>query len=205
MINDVHAAWNNDLVTTALPIDIKGYLKLSTTTGSCMFSARRVSRSPWCAGWQASLATGRQRYALTACAARWPRRERYTSRMPSLSYARRLVLSGADRSSAGTLPGAVAYVDDKPTAMAMFRYVDDGIFFVSSKSLKTNVALIDAAYGRAARWMRSAGLAPDVNKREIMHYSRRKLTGRREHESPSIAFVDDDGKARTISAGEHVR
>lgn len=205
-VNDVHSAWNNNLVTSALTIDIKGYFDF-VNHGRLLHVLRKKGIPLPMVRWVASFLSDRQ--AAVCIDGMRGKMAPVENGIPQGSpvspilaafYSAELIEQMQE-----PFPGAAAYEDDTPTAVTMFMYVDDGIFFVSSKSLQTNVKLLDAAYGRAARWMRSAGLAPDVNKRELMHYSRRKLTGRREEDSPSMTFIDDDGKARTISAGEHVR
>ena len=53
-------------------------------------------------------------------------------------------------------------------------YVDDGKLTVSSQSLDTNNYVLDKAYQLVDQWLHSAGLSPDKDKRELMHYTRRK-------------------------------
>lgn len=80
-------------------------------------------------------------------------------------------------------------------------YVDDGKIYVSSKSLYTNVILLQLAYKEVETWLLSAGLAPDLTKREIMHYSRR----RNYNCSPPISLLDFDGITRTLVPDKSVK
>lgn len=57
-----------------------------------------------------------------------------------------------------------------PTAIT---YIDDGMIYVSSKSLHTNVDYLVRAYTRAQECLRGEGMRIDQVKRELMHYSTR--------------------------------
>ena len=83
----------------------------------------------------------------------------------------------------------------------MLMYVDDGKIYVSSTSLYTNVILLKLAYEEVAAWLTSAGLAPDLNKREIMHYSRR----RKYDCSPPITLQDSDSSTKTLVPDKTVK
>ena len=80
-------------------------------------------------------------------------------------------------------------------------YVDDGKLYVASKSLHTNVILLQLAYKQVETWLQSTGLAPDPAKREIMHYSRRKNYDC----SPPIILQDPNGTQRTLVTDKFVR
>ena len=82
----------------------------------------------------------------------------------------------------------------KPSPINLLMYVDDGKIYVSSKSLYTNVIILEQAYEEVTVWLNNAGLAPDPNKREIMHYSRRKKYDC----SPPITLHDTDGSTKTL-------
>ena len=58
-----------------------------------------------------------------------------------------------------------------PTQINMIMFIDDGKIYVSSKALEMNVILIKLAYQEVERWLTSAGLSADTDKREVMHYS----------------------------------
>ncbi len=88
------------------------------------------------------------------------------------------------------------HVDPSATPTCLFMYVDDGKLYVSSESLEKNVEILKTAYEEANIWMKRVGLAPDVSKRELMHYTRRK----RDKTSPHIEFTDDDGVTRKVLA-----
>lgn len=60
--------------------------------------------------------------------------------------------------------------------------------------------LLAAAYRKTDEWLRKAGLAPDLSKRELMHYSRRKKDG-----TPAIRLQEHDGTISTITVFSHVK
>jgi retron-type reverse transcriptase len=60
----------------------------------------------------------------------------------------------------------------QPTPINMIMYVDDGKIYVSSNSLETNTIILKLAYLEVETWLKSTGLALDLTKRELMHYSR---------------------------------
>jgi hypothetical protein len=82
----------------------------------------------------------------------------------------------------------------QPSPVNVIMYVDDGKIYVSSKSLETNIIILKLAYKKVEEWLFSAGLAPDLGKRELMHYARRKKYDC----SPPITLQDSDGDIRTI-------
>ena len=82
----------------------------------------------------------------------------------------------------------------QPPPTNIIMYVDDGKIYVSSNSLYTNVIILQLAYKEVESWLISAGLAPDLTKRELMHYSRR----RKYNCSPPISLQDYDGVTRVL-------
>jgi len=79
-------------------------------------------------------------------------------------------------------------------------YVDDGKLTVSSQSLDTNNYILAKAYHLVDQWLHSAGLSPDKDKRELMHYTRRK----RDKISPHINLINCDGTTSTILVGSTI-
>jgi len=80
-------------------------------------------------------------------------------------------------------------------------YVDDGKLTVSSHSLDTNNYVLAKAYQLVDQWLHSAGLSPDKDKRELMHYTQR----RRDKTSPHINLTNCDGTISTILVGSTIR
>ena len=80
-------------------------------------------------------------------------------------------------------------------------YVDDGKIYVSSNSLETNTILLKNTYQEVETWLKNAGLASDLNKRELMHYSRR----RKYDCCPSLTILDHDGITRTVTPERTVK
>jgi hypothetical protein len=93
------------------------------------------------------------------------------------------------------------FTPSQPSPVNIIMYVDDGKIYVSSTSLQTNVILLKLAYSEVEAWLKSAGLAPDLAKREIMHYSRRKKYDC----SPPISLLDYDGVTRTLVPDRFVK
>ena len=58
-----------------------------------------------------------------------------------------------------------------PTHVSILMYVDDGKLTVSSQSLDTNNYILAKAYQLVDQWLHSAGLSPDKDKRELIHYT----------------------------------
>ena len=88
-----------------------------------------------------------------------------------------------------------------PTYVSILMYVDDGKLTVSSQSLDTNNYILAKAYQLVDQWLYSAGLSPDKDKRELMHYTRRK----RDKISPHINLINRDGTTSTILVGSTIR
>jgi len=66
---------------------------------------------------------------------------------------------------------------DKPSDIGILMYVNDGKLTVSSTSIATNNILLAKAYKAVDQWLWKAGLAPDQDKCELMHYTRCKKCG----------------------------
>jgi len=66
---------------------------------------------------------------------------------------------------------------DKPSDIGILMYVDDGKLTVSLSSIVTNNTLLAKAYKVVDQWLWKAGLVPDQDKCELMHYTRRKKCG----------------------------
>jgi len=72
-----------------------------------------------------------------------------------------------------------------PTHVSILMYVDDGKLTVSSHSLDTNNYVLAKAYQLVDQWLHSAGLSPDKDKRELMHYTQRKRDKTSPHINPT--------------------
>lgn len=86
---------------------------------------------------------------------------------------------------------------DNPTATELIMFIDDGKLYVSSESLDTNVMILERAYHTVEKWLHNVGLSPDLVKRELMHYSRRR---RRDNDSPAITLPGKEGSKVKIVA-----
>jgi len=87
-----------------------------------------------------------------------------------------------------------------PTHVSILMYVDDGKLTVSSQSLDTNNYIPAKAYQLVDQWLHLAGLFPDKDKRELMHYTRRK----RDKVLPHINLTNRDGTISTILVGSTI-
>jgi len=87
-----------------------------------------------------------------------------------------------------------------PTYISILMYVDDGKLTVFSQLLDTNNYILAKAYQLVDQWLHSAGLSPDKDKRELMHYTRRK----RDKISPHINLTNRDGTISTILVGSTI-
>jgi ribonuclease HI len=82
----------------------------------------------------------------------------------------------------------------------MLMYVDDGLLYVSSMSIGTNIRLLKSAYQKTSNWLTKVGLSADMDKRELMHYTRRPSAG-----SPAIRLPGADGQETTIVTFPYTR
>lgn len=87
---------------------------------------------------------------------------------------------------------------DIATAVALLMYVDYGKIYVSSDSLERNVQLLMDAYKIVEEWLAEVGLASDLDKRELMHFTRRHKKDK--DTNPPMTIVDRDGFTRTVVA-----
>lgn len=201
-VNDVHAAWNHDKVTSALTFDIKGYLNF--VNHSKLLSALRSKGIPLqIVKWTASFLSNRVaaicidgiRGELAAVQNGIPQGSPISPILAAYYTADLLDLFRPNPNSPTSTP-----IPDKPTPVTVLMYVDDGKLTVSSRSLETNVTILKNAYLRVDEWLHQTGLSPDYSKRELMHYTRR-----RKDKSPSITFEDRDGQRRVVSPEPYVR
>ena len=83
----------------------------------------------------------------------------------------------------------------KPTNTGILMYVDDGKLTVSSTSIASNITLLAEAYKIVDQWLWKTGLTLDQDKREIMHYTRRKKCG---DPTTHIELTEQDGSKTKI-------
>jgi len=81
-----------------------------------------------------------------------------------------------------------------PTHVSILMYVDDGKLTIFSYSLDTNNYVLAKTYQLVDQWLHSAGLSPDKDKRELIHYTQRK----RDKTSPHINLTNHDSTTFTI-------
>ena len=199
--NDVHCAWNHGKVTSALTFDIKGYFDF-VNHDKLLCELRRKGIPLEYVKWVASFLSDRKaavcldgkRGEMAVVQNGIPQGSPISPILASFYSAPLLELFLPEATQA-TTP-----IPDKPTEVHMFMYVDDGMLFVSSQSLETNILFLHTAYTRADEWLRSAGLSSDYSKRELQHYSRRRSDG-----SPSMTFADSDGQERVVVPEATVR
>jgi len=86
------------------------------------------------------------------------------------------------------------------THVSILMYVDDGKLTVSSQSLDTNNYILAKAYQLVDQWLYSAGLFPDKDKRELIHYTWRKRDKTLSH----INLTNCNGTTSTILVGSTI-
>ena len=84
---------------------------------------------------------------------------------------------------------------DKLSDIGILIYVDDSKLIVSSTSIATNNILLAKAYKAVDQWLWKAGLVPDQDKRELMHYTRCKKCG---DPATHIELTERDGSISKI-------
>ena len=202
-ITDVQTAWSTGKVTSALTFDIKGYFDF-VNHGRLLSELRRKNLPLEYVKWTASFLSNRE--AAICIDGRCGNMEPVDNGIPQGSpvspilaafYSAELL----EKFSTPPQPPLRDFTPSHPCPVSIIMYVDDGKIYVSSTSLQTNVILLANAYKEVETWLRSAGLAPDLAKREIMHYSRR----RRYDCSPPIILHDYDGTTRTLVPDRLVR
>ena len=202
-ITDVQTAWSTGKVTSALTFDIKGYFDF-VNHGRLLSELRRKNLPLEYIKWTASFLSNRE--AAICIDGRCDSMKPVDNGIPQGSpvspilaafYSAELL----EKFNTPIQPPLRDYNPSHPSPVSIIMYVDDGKIYVSSTSLQTNVILLANAYSEVETWLRSAGLAPDLAKREIMHYSRR----RRYDCSPPITLHDYDGTTRTLVPDRFVR
>jgi hypothetical protein len=83
----------------------------------------------------------------------------------------------------------VGLEEDTPCLPNVMLYVDDGKLYVSSKSLHTNIVILERAYAFCEQWAERSGLLFDFDKRELMHHTRRT---RDAEDAPHITLPGPD-------------
>ena len=195
-ITDVQAAWTAGKVTSALTFDIKGYFDF-VNHKRLLHELRRKNLPLEYIKWTESFLSNREAAICIdgQCGPTKPVDNGIPQGSPvspvlAAYYSAELL----EKFAIPPEPPLKDYTPSHPSPINIIMYVDDGKIYVSSNSLQTNVILLANAYKEVESWLRSAGLAPDLSKREIMHYSRR----RRYDCSPPITLHDFDGEIRTL-------
>ena len=204
-ITDIQAAWSTGKVTSALTFDIKGYFDF-VNHNRLLCELRRKNLPIEYIKWTASFLSERE--AAICIDGKCGPTKPVDNGIPQGSPVSPVLAAyySAELLEKFTPPPPIAaplrdFTPSHPTPINIIMYVDDGKIYVSSTSLQTNVILLQNAYKEVESWLRSAGLAPDLAKREIMHYSRR----RRYDCSPPITLQDFDGVDRTLVPDRFVK
>ena len=195
-ITDVQTAWNAGKVTSALTFDIKGYFDF-VNHGRLLSELKRKNIPLEYVKWTASFLSNRE--AAICIDGRCGDMQPVDNGIPQGSPVSPILAAfySAELLEKFATPHEQPLRDftpSHPSPVSIIMYVDDGKIYVSSTSLYTNTILLSSAYKEVEAWLKSAGLAPDLTKREIMHYSRR----RRYDCSPPITLQDYDGTTRTL-------
>ena len=205
-LSDIQTAWSTGKVTSALTFDIKGYFDF-VNHKRLLCELRRKNLPLEYIKWTASFLSDRE--AAVCIDGQYGNMKPVQNGIPQGSPVSPILAAfySAELLEKFSIPQTIPlppYRDkspSKPSPINIIMYVDDGKIYVSSLSLYTNVILLRLAYEEVAAWLKSAGLAPDLAKREIMHYSRRKKYDC----SPPITLLDPDGTEKTLVPEKTVR
>ena len=172
-INDVQAAWNHGKVTTALTFDIKGYFDF-VNHQRLLRELRRKKIPLEYVKWTASFLSDREAaICLDGIRGEMKPVQNGIPQGSPISPILAAFYTAELLENFKPLPNPTSsYTPSLPTQINVLMYIDDGKIYMSSNSLETNVILVKLAYLEVEKWLTSAGLAADVAKREIMHYSR---------------------------------
>ena len=195
-ITDVQTAWSTGKVTSALTFDIKGYFDF--VNHKRLLHELRCKNLPLeYIKWTASFLSDREAAICVdgICCESKPVDNGIPQGSPvspvlAAYYSAELL----EKFAIPTILPSRDLTPSHPSPVNIIMYVDDGKIYVSSTSLQTNVIILQLAYKEVEAWLRSAGLAPDLTKREIMHYSRK----RRYDCNPPVVLEDFDGVTRTL-------
>ena len=203
-ITDIQAAWSQGKVTSALTFDIKGYFDF-VNHNRLLHELRRKHIPLEYVKWTASFLADRE--AAICLDGRCSSMQPFQNGIPQGSpvspilaafYSAELLEKFAPQN----FPfNRLDTTPSQPSPINIIMYVDDGKLYVSSNSLHTNIILLQLAYKEVETWLKNAGLAPDLAKREIMHYSRRKKYDC----APPISLQDYDGITRTLVPDKYIK
>ncbi|KAF8828234.1 hypothetical protein HHX47_DHR4000457 [Lentinula edodes] len=206
-VNDVQAAWNHDMVTSALTFDIKGFFDF-VNHDRLLYELRRKGIplqivqfvKYFLSDRKAAVCVDGITSNLEDVANGTPQGSPL-SPILSAFYAAELLETLECRSQKyQQSPGSDGQETPPPN---LFMFVDDGKLHVCSYSLELNTAILKAIWIEViVPWGKKVGLSFDFDKRELMHYTRRK---RDNNVSPSITFHDDDGLTRVVAPQAVVR
>jgi Reverse transcriptase (RNA-dependent DNA polymerase) len=202
-ITDVQTAWNTGKVTSALTFDIKGYFDF-VNHKRLLHELRRKNIPLEYVKWTESFLTNREAAICIdgKCGVMKPVDNGIPQGSPvspvlAAYYSAELL----EKFAIPPTPPLRDFTPSHPSPVNIIMYVDDGKIYVSSSSLQTNVILLQLAYKEVEAWLKSAGLAPDLAKREIMHYSRRPKYDC----NPTIVLHDYDGVSRSLVPDRYVK
>ena len=204
LITDIQAAWNHGKVTSALTFDIKGYFDF-VNHNRLLCELHRKNLPLEYVKWTASFLSDREAAICIdgRCGSMLPVQNSIPQGSPvspilASFYSAELIESFTPTTH--ILPLFTPH-PAHPAPINIIMYVDDGKLYVSSDSLENNVSLLKLAYKEVESWLLGAGLAPDLSKRELMHYSCCK-----NHDSnPHNSLDDYDGTTRSIATDKFVR
>lgn len=194
-ISDIQSAWNHGYATSALTFDIKGYFDFVNHNRLLCELRRKKVPLPYIK-WAASFLSDRE--AAVCIDGKVGKMERVENGIPQGSPISPILaafytaeLLELFKNSPENTP--ITHHPMLPTQVQLVMYVDDGNLYVSSPALDTNVRLLEHAYQRVDKWLKSAGLSADLVKRELIHYCKPRT--RTFSTSPSIYLCDNPEKA----------
>jgi ribonuclease HI len=202
-VNDIQASWNHGLVTSALTFDIKGFFDF--VNHDRLISELRRKRIPLqvVKFVKSFLSDRKAAVCIDGIVSDLKDVENGTPQGSPLSpilsafYAAELLELLECKAQELCPPPPGFDPNDKTTKPNLFMYVDDGELYISSPSLLINTQILHSLWCDViVPWGKRVGLAFDFDKRELMHYTRRKSDN---NISPSMTFHDDDGVTRVVA------
>ena len=192
-LHDVEAAKNHGKVTSSLTFDIQGYF--DHINHACLLSTLVNLRVPLLiVRWVRSFLSDRST-ALCLDGIRDVMAAVQTGVPQGLPVSPILTAYYSSTLTARFTEYSAALQDDPlfpedATAPSLMIFVDDGHIYVSSDSLEANSEILEAAYAVAEAWAVSHGLRLDPEKRELQHFSTRRVD---DNVSPTVSLPGPEG------------
>jgi len=197
-VHDVHTAWNQNMVISALTFDIKGFFDFVNHQRLLSEMQKRyipLEYLKWTANFldkcKAAICVDGIRGSSKPVKNGIPQGSPVSPILASF-YSAGLLEVFQD---VNALPIPEHLKATKPTNTGILMYVDDSKLTVSSTSIASNITLLAETYKIVDQWLWKAGLTLDQDKRKIMYYTRHKKYG---DPTTHIELTERDGSKTKI-------